>query len=166
MAWISLVLGAMGVASGMLQALLLLGVPADGLLPQLLGPMGAEVVLPPMLLWVFEHLQLLNFLSLLSSALVTWLSWGLLQRREWGRLGFIAVLGGGALLGLVAAALFGKLLAASGTGTLADADPLVRSLLSAMQAVMWGGALMVAVLHGAIIWKLCTLAIRKEFRST
>lgn len=163
MAWISIALGALGAVSGVIQAAVLPALPIDAMLQQL---EGADAALPPALAWVFGHLQSLNLLSLLSSALFAWVSWGLLKRREWGRLGFIAFLALGALAGIVGAAWFGRVLdGLGGGGALAEAgvDPLLQSLQSAMRAMMWLGAVAVALLHGAIVWKLCTPAIRAEF---
>lgn len=161
MAWISIALGAMGAVSGLLQA---------AALPMLSGALlqpleDAGVALPPALAWLFDHLQLLNLLSLLSSALFAWVSWGLLKRREWGRLGFIAFLVLGALAGIIGAAWFGHVLDGLGGGAVAEAgaDPLLQQLQSAMQMLMWLGAAAVALLHGGIVWKLCTPQIRGEF---
>ena len=164
MAWISIALGVLGTVSGLMQAALLPALPVEALLQPL---QGADATLPPALAWTFGHLQLLNLLSLLSSALFAWVSWGLLKRREWGRLGFIAFLVLGALAGIVGAAWFGHVL--DGLGTLdggENVDPLLQSLQSAMRTMMWLGAVMVVVLHGAIVWKLCAPAIRAEFVRT
>ncbi len=158
MAWISIALGVLGVVSGLMQAALLPALPVEAMLQPL---EAADAALPPALAWTFGHLQLLNLLSLLSSALFAWVSWGLLKRREWGRLGFIAFLVLGALAGLVGAAWFGHILDGLGGGE--DIDPMLQSLQSAMRTMMWLGAVAVALLHGAIVWKLCTPAIRAEF---
>jgi len=158
MAWISIALGVLGAASGLLQAAMLPALPIDTLLQQV---DEAGAALPPALAWLFGHLQLINLLSLLSSALFAWVSWGLLKRREWGRLGFIAFLALGALGGFIGAAWFGHVL--DGLGGDGDVDPLLQSLQSAMRTLMWLGAVAVALLHGAIIWKLCTLQVRAEF---
>lgn len=161
MAWISIALGVLGAVSGLIQAAMLPVLPVEVMLQPL---EGADAVLPPALAWMFGHLQLLNLLSLLSSALFAWVSWGLLKRREWGRLGFIAFLALGALAGLVGAAWFGHVLdGLGGLGGGENADPLLQSLQSAMRTMMWLGAIVVVLLHGAIVWKLCTPAIRAEF---
>lgn len=158
MAWISIALGALGAISGLMQAAMLPMLPIDTMLQPL---DEAGMALPPALAWMFGHLQLLNFLSLLSSALFAWVSWGLLKRREWGRLGFIAFLVLGALAGIAGAAWFGHVFDGLGGGD--NVDPLLQSLQSAMRTMMWLGAAAVALLHGAIVWKLCTPQIRGEF---
>lgn len=161
MAWISIALGVLGMVSGLMQAAMLPALPVEAMLQQL-G--GADVALPPALAWMFDHLQLLNLLSLLSSALFAWVSWGLLKRREWGRLGFIVFLALGALAGIVGAVWFGHVLdGLGGLGGEDYVDPMLQTLQSAMRTMMWLGAVLVLLLHGAIVWKLCTPAIRAEF---
>lgn len=161
MAWISIALGVLGAVSGLMQAALLPALPVEAMLQPL---EGTDASLPPALAWMFGHLQLLNLLSLLSSALFAWVSWGLLKRREWGRLGFIGFLVLGALAGFIGAAWFGHVLDGIGGGE--DIDPMLQSLQSAMRTMMWLGAVAVALLHGGIVWKLCSPAIRAEFAPT
>lgn len=166
MAWISLALGLAGVASGIVQGVMLLAVPADRMVQDLLAMTAPGVELPPALRWTFAHLGLLNFLSLLSSALLTVVSYGLLKRFEWGRLGFMLFLAASALAGLLGALAFVDVLAqASGMAgaDIAEIDPAFHRLQSAMKVAMVVAALLVAVLHGAIIWKLCRPEIRAEF---
>ncbi|MFT4255466.1 MAG: hypothetical protein QM599_00635 [Pseudoxanthomonas sp.] len=160
MAWISLAMGALGVASGLMQALTLPLLRPETMLQPL---QQAGVELPPALLWMFAHLQALNLLSLLSSALFAWVSWGLLQRREWARLAFIAFLLLGALGGFAGAALFGHVIEWMNRQG-GDIDPMLASMQRAMRAVLWVCALLVAALHGWIAWKLCQPAVRAEFR--
>ncbi|MFT3761543.1 MAG: hypothetical protein QM761_02820 [Pseudoxanthomonas sp.] len=165
MAWISMAMGGLGVASGLVQAPLLPLLRPEAML-QPLQQAGFE--LPPALHWMFGHLQMLNLLSLLSSALFAWVSWGLLKRREWARLGFIAFLGLGAVGGCAGAVLFGRVVewvnrqgGADGGGI----DPMLASMQHAMQASLVVSAFLVVVLHGWIAWKLCTREVRAEFRS-
>lgn len=156
MATLSLALGALGGVSGLLQALALAALPGDALL----GPfLAAGVPLPPVLRWTLDHLQALNLAGTLASVVMVGLSWGLLARREWGRRGFIALLVLAALANFVALALLPSF---AGAGNGLD-DAAFRQVQQAMQAVLWAGALAVAVLHGWIVWMLCRPAIRAEF---
>ncbi|RYZ70540.1 MAG: hypothetical protein EOP91_13225 [Lysobacteraceae bacterium] len=150
MGWISLALGILGVVSGIMQALMLLALPADRLVAGLLATLAPDAQLPPALRWVLEHLDLLNLLSLLSSVLFSLVSWGLLKRYEWGRLGFIWFLACSAVAGL------------AGAFALARA-PLLLQLQSATAMVVLVAAALVAALHAAIIWKLRSKAVRDEF---
>lgn len=167
MAWISLALGLMGVASGIMQGVMLLAMPADRMMQDLLGVIApGEAQLPPAILWVFGNLGLLNFLSLLSSALFAVVSYGLLKRFEWGRVCFVLFLAASALAGILGATVFVHFLSlASGmTGAeIAEIDPAFQSLQSAMKVAMIVAALLIAALHGAIIWKLYRPEIRAEF---
>ena len=166
MAWISLALGVAGMASGIVQGMMLLAMPTDRMLHDFLGVIAPEAQLPPAMLWVFGNLGLLNFLSLLSSALFAMVSYGVLKRFEWGRVGFVLFLAASALAGLSGAAVFVHFLSVAygmnGTD-IAAIDPAFQSLQSAMKTAMVVAALLIAVLHGAIIWKLYRPEIRAEF---
>jgi hypothetical protein len=166
MAWISLALGLMGVASGIMQGVMLLAMPADRMAQDLLGVVAPETQVPPAIPWIFGNLGLLNFLSLLSSALFAAVSYGLLKRFEWGRVGFALFLAASALAGILGAAVFVHFLslAYGMTGAeIAEIDPAFQSMQSAMKVAMVLAALLIAVLHGAIIWKLYRPEIRAEF---
>jgi len=167
MAWISLALGVAGVASGVAQGLMLLVTPVDRELQELLAAIAPGVELPPALRWTIDHLGLLNFLSLLSSALFTAVSYGLLKRFEWGRVGFALFLAASALAGVLGAAAFVHALPPADGMAAADIaaiDPAFQGLQSAMKLVMGVGAALIAALHGAIIWKLYRPEIRAEFK--
>lgn len=161
LALVSLALGALGVASSLLQ---FVSVPMfDALQPQrLFAQFG--IALPAQLQWMLDHLGLLNGISLVASASTAWASWGLWKRREWGRVGFIAVLAAGALACIGGAAwclrLFDAMLMQA--GTLLDDNDL-RAALRLLHATTWCGTALVVLLHAGIAWKLCTRAIRAEF---
>lgn len=166
-AWLSLALALLGVVTGVLQGVMLLATGQDrGLLDALAAGAGG-LAMPAPLLWAFDHLGLLLLLSVFSSALWAAASWGLLQRREWGRFGFIVLLAAGALFAFAGAFAFDRLLAgltAQAGLDPADIDPLLANMQAATRLVMYGGALLIALLHAAIAWKLCTPAVRAEFR--
>ncbi len=166
-AWVSLALALLGVVTGVLQGVMLRALGQDrGLLDALAAGAGG-LAMPPPVLWVFDHLGLLLLLSVLSSALWAAASWGLLKRREWGRFGFIVLLAAGALLAFAGAFAFDRLLAGLDARAGLDPagiDPLLANMQAATRVVMYGGALLIALLHAAIAWKLCTPAVRAEFR--
>ena len=167
MAWISLAFGLVGVASGIIQGVMLLAMPADRMLQDLLGAIAPEAQLPSAMLWIFGNLGLLNFLSLLSSALFAAVSYGLLKRFEWGRMGFVLFLAASALIGVFGAARLRPLPVPGQRRHDRHRDhrnrPHFPSLQSAMKMAMIVAALLIAVLHGAIIWKLYRPEIRAEF---
>ena len=73
----------------------------------------------------------------------------------------------GALAALAGAYAFGAMLDwanAQAGGDIATLDPMLAQLQASMKLIMYLGMLAIAALHGAIVWKLCTPAIRAEFR--
>ncbi|MEO6518925.1 MAG: hypothetical protein ABIO17_08045 [Pseudoxanthomonas sp.] len=165
MACLSIAMGVLGVVSGLTQGVVLLSVDPAALLRPQLEALG--ITLPPQLVWLFNHLGLLNLLSLLSSGVVSVVSWGLLKRHEWGRRGFIACLALGAVLGCFFAAWFAQAMAwitgLAGTDPAAT-DPMLQAMQSTMTATMVVSAALIAAVHAGIIWKLCAPAIRAEFQ--
>ena len=166
-AWLSLALALFGVAGGILQGAMWQAGGFDRHLQDILAAGAGGVTPPPAGLWLLEHLGSLLLLSVLSSALWAVASWGLLQRREWGRFGFIILLAAGALFAFAVAfacdRLLADLIAAVGVDP-ANRDPLLANMRAATRLAMYGGALTIALLHAAIAWKLCTPAVRAEFR--
>ena len=165
MGWVSFALGVMGVASGVLQAILLAAMPPlRTLFGAALGPDG--MAMPSALAWMFDHMQALNAVSLLLSAAFARVSWDLVQRRERGRRGFIGFLALGALLGFAGVAWYLRLLddMRAGMAGLGSDDPLAAGMQSALRAMAWLAAGLIAGLHAGIAWWLCRPAVRAEFR--
>ncbi len=128
---------------------------------------------PPAMQWAARHALSLTLLMLLLSVALLAVSWALLRRREWGRIGFIV------FLVLVAVANFAML-------------PLVDGMFDAMQSILPAGfldspeggkalaqmrasrwtallsigatALAFAGLHGWLVLKLCRDEVRALFR--
>jgi len=167
MAWLSLAVALMSAAGSALQALLAMVMPRLGDFSGLLPP---DTPAPPSVAWLGEHLVGLSVLGVLVSLGVAWISWALLQRREWARLAFIAVLALVALANfasiplanaMVALALSGMDPGGDATTQLVDAG---APLLAAVRTMAWVGSVLIAVVHGGIIWQLCRPAIRAEFQ--
>lgn len=167
---ISLGMAAIGVFSGLVQAALL-GLTPGELVTRLQAGLGASAAslpaLPPALSWPLAHLAGLNALGLLLSAAFLAVSWGLLQRRNWARLGFIAFLLLGVLLNLGGLAAMWQmqqwiLEANAGLG-----DPAlqlrIQGLASATMGVAAVCTLLLAVLHFWLIQRLRAPAVRAEF---
>lgn len=167
MAAISLALGGFGALGNLLQLLLAWTLPSASLAAGLLPP-GTPVPAP--LLWLDAHLAGLSLAGALLSAVLAWIAWGLLRRREWARQGFIAGLVLAALanfagLPLVDALFDGLLQGMAGPD--ADLRELQAMTHALRQILFWSclaSALLVAALHGWIAWKLCRPEIRAEFR--
>jgi hypothetical protein len=166
LARISLVLAALGMAWALAQMVVVLLVP-DAAVARL----GAGPPLPG-LAWTLRHRHALALATLLLALLFLVASWGLLRRREWARWTFIVLLLAGAAANFAGLALIGPFF-----DTIVDLYPaqLLDSpdghrFVAQMQlnrqatyATSLVGALALASLHGWIIWKLCTAAVRAEF---
>jgi len=166
MAWLSLALGLLGVISGLLQAAVFASLDLGNQLAAGLEQGGAQALLPPQLLWVFQHLQLINGLSTLAALVTTVVSWGLWQRREWGRVGFIALLLLSAALGIAFSVWMAGVmdtLLKQAAGDPALVDPMVGQMLAMYKTTLYVGSLVIALLHGGLAWKLHTPEIRAEF---
>ncbi|MET0581801.1 MAG: hypothetical protein ABWZ08_07510 [Pseudoxanthomonas sp.] len=169
LAWISIALALLGVVYGVLQTLMGMLMPQDYYL-RMLNPYGGELPqLPPLFHWIYTHTLLMGLLMTALSAIFLWVSWGMLKRREWGRKGFIAVLVLGALWQFVCLLAIPQLIEAVlaiQAGALPQGQSLPPELESFMTAAMLMGAVVALVfagLHGWLVWKLCTPAIRAEF---
>ncbi len=124
--------------------------------------------LPAAASWLLTHLGGIAWSFLLTSAAFLAASWGLLRRRPWGWWGFVAFMVLGALVNFAGIALVEHVF--DWVETL-PRDPTMQELqdgLTIMRQVslvtMWGTAIAFAVLHGAIVWKLCRPEVRAEFR--
>lgn len=168
LARISMVMAALGLAWALAQMLLALLLP-DAAVARL----GALPDAPPGLLWTLEHRHALSLAVLLVAGLFLAAAWGLLKRREWARIAFILLLVAGALANFAALALirpfFDGLQGMFPAEMLATPDG--QRLTAQMQynrTVMFAtsllGAVAFACLHGWIVWKLCTAAVRGQFR--
>ncbi len=170
LAWISIVAGALGVTYSVVQLLTGLFVPEFQM--QMLNPAGAELpALPPVMQWYYDNTVWLALGSLLMSAALLAVARGLLRRREWARLGFIALLVLGTLwqLGMVwmvPQIIEGTLavqMAMLPPGELDDLGGFMQSMTTMFTAVTAVVVLVFAALHAWIVWKLCTGPVRAEF---
>ena len=111
--------------------------------------------------YLFEHLGPLSWLFLLGSVATLVCSIGLLRRRNWGRLGVIALLVVGVLqqFGLFAI----QLSMGASVGVPGETPQEIKAVLVLLQVV--GGILTVAqvAVCAWLIWKLGTPTIRAEF---
>ena len=169
LARISLVLAALGVAWALAQMLFALLLP-DAVVARL----AAQPELSRGVLWTLEHRHALSLVLLLVAGLFLAAAWGLLRRREWARMAFILLLVGGALANFAALALIGPFF--DGLQDMFPAEMLAspegQRFAAQMQfnrtvtlVTSLAGALVFAALHGWIVWKLCTPAVRDQFRS-
>ena len=165
---ISMVLAVLGVLWALVQMGFALLLPDS-----VVASVAAQPEAPSAVIWMLEQRNALALAMLALSLLFLAVAWGLLKRQEWGRLGFIALL----LLG--AAANFAALLLVDPFfDSLRDMFPAQRldspdgrQFIAQMRFnrnMTWAsgllGAIGIGALHGWIVWKLCTAAVRAEFR--
>ncbi|MCC5092371.1 MULTISPECIES: hypothetical protein [Xanthomonas] len=170
MAWVSLLLGVASALTNLLQILLIVLVPGSTALPL---PPGMRM--PASWQWLIDHGVSLSALGVVLSVAFAWMSWALLQRREWARIGFVLVLVITGLLNFGGLALIGPLF--DGLQSMLPADILHSPEWPQMQArlqttrlmalLLTGiGALVIALFQCALAWRLCAPAVRAEFAAS
>lgn len=168
LARISLVLAVLGVLWALVQALLLMLMP-DTVVAQA----AAQPEVPAAVVWTLQHRNALALAVLGLAVLFLVVAWGLLKRQEWGRLGFIALLLAGAVANFAGLFLVNPFF--DGLQGMFPAEmldtPEGQRFTAQMQfnrnmtfASGLLGAVGIAALHGWIVWKLCTDAVRAEFQ--
>ena len=167
---ISILLGVLGVVYAIGQWAVLMVLP-DDLLAR--GFPNGSPELPPLpstLRWLLDHLDAMAWLTLLSSLLFLAVSWGVLKRNDTARLGFIAIMVLGTLMNFASIVLLLQVLDwvnQIGTSLQVEGQGMPGQM-QASNAVSMGmgviSALAFAALHGWIIYKLCTPAVRAEFK--
>ena len=165
---ISTVLAVLGVLGALAQMLFAVLLP-DTAVAQVV----AQPEAPTAVVWVLQHRSALALAMLAMSLLFLAVSWGLLKRQEWGRLGFIALLLLGAAANFAALLLVDPFLdglhhmfPAQMLDSLEGQQFIAQMRFNRNMAYASGllGAVAIAALHGWIVWKLCTAAVRAEFR--
>ena len=106
--------------------------------------------------------------SLLGSIAALATGWGLLNRREWARKAFIALLGYATIIGFVDAFLVpGQMVEAYSGAISLGAPPLspneLEGVISRLQLLAYGVAVLFAAINLAIIVKLRSAPVREEF---
>lgn len=167
---LSLVMGVLSILWSLFQLLLV------GLLGQLdiIGWMQQhEMPVPTSMHWISEHMLSMTLLLLLSSVAFLAVSWAMLKRREWGRIGFIV------FLVVVAIANFALLPLVQGMfdGMAAIVPPEFlnspdgQEMRAQLQMSRWTmlitatiTAISFAGLHGWLVIKLQRDDVRKQFR--
>lgn len=171
MAKISLLIGAAWLLYALGQAGLVALLP-DGAIERTLLRIG--VLLPPLLQWCVDHLLALSVLSAVLALLFCVVAWGLLRRREWARLGFVAFLVVTGLGNFASLPLLWQffetmnLLLPEAIRQTAEGAQLQAELQMGRVVSLATGAataLVFAALHGWIVYQLYRPAIRAEFRA-
>lgn len=163
LAWMVIVPSALGVVISTLQNILIFTViPVDQM--ALPSGQGAEH-LPAFAVFMFEHIRavfavfwLLMVMSLASGI-------GLLRRKEWARLVFIALMGLNILWNI--AGLFVQQSVFSSMSTMPEAPPEFRAQFESMAKTMWVASIAMAVgfsaVSGWLMWRLASGPVKAEF---
>lgn len=166
---ISLLLGVLGVLYALAQWAVLMLLPDDFMQRAFATADEQLPPLPSMLRWLLDHLDALAWIALLSALLFLLASWGVLKRNNPARLGFIALMVLGTLMNFASIALLMQMVAwMDQLGIrMEEHGQGMAGQMQASNAISMGmgvaSALAFAALHGWIIYKLCTPAVRAEF---
>ncbi len=152
--WIMLIAGLLGVV-GLGLNMVFLGLDEQGGGGVSLTPDGVPEM-PPLFFRILERLWLILGLAWASCLVMGLAGLGVVRRREWGRLLSILLLAISVLVGFVGA--YASLGADAAT---MDGAMIPRPVSIVLNT---GLALLTAALHGWLIWKLNTPAVRAEFK--
>lgn len=167
MAMISIALGIVCTAYGVLQAVMVTVFVRNEPLRSALAELKA-VDLPAFAEWLLSHLPAAGWsFALLSGAFLA-SSVGLLKRREWGRQTFIAFMVVGAAVNFLGVWLLMAVFdwvesLPMAAESLAMQVELARLRMVSL-ATTAGSAVVFAAPHAGIVYQLCTSAVRAEFR--
>lgn len=167
LAWSFIVLGVVSVAWGLVQFLVIqVFVDQEALRAGMRTEHSVEK-LPEAVRFILSNIKLLATVMLVASAAMLWISIGLLQRRNWARWGFIA------LMVLAAAGHLAPLAGGAGmvtwaTDLLSGAGGGVHQSVSGAARVAWLVFAVLNLLLAAVFawigWKLTRPEVRAEFR--
>ncbi|MFT4198960.1 MAG: hypothetical protein QM601_13850 [Pseudoxanthomonas sp.] len=167
--WVTVVLGALGAAQELVQALVSLAVPGGALAGAFAPYGGPPPQLPPILQWYLQHGTAMGMLGLAISVLLTWIGLDLVRRRPWARPAFIAYLALGTVMMLATVATLPALMQAIVEAQFAqaglEAPAELQDVIHAYAVLVMAMCGVFALLHAWLAWKLCTPAIRAEFRA-
>ncbi|WP_368563104.1 hypothetical protein [Pseudoxanthomonas sp. UTMC 1351] len=167
MAVISIVLGIVGTAYGLLQMVVVTVLLDSDSVRSAFAEIPAES-LPPFANGLIAYLPAMGWGFVLMSGAFLAASVGLLKRYEWGRLLFIVFMVVGAAANFVGvwllAAVFDWLQSLPVSADAAYLQAELAQLRVTSLAMTSGSAVVFAALHGWIVYQLCTRAIRSEFR--
>jgi hypothetical protein len=166
LAWITIVPAALGVVISTLQNILFFTVmPMD---PQSLPSVPDMEQMPAFVTFMLAHLRamfvafwLMTVVSLVSGI-------GLLRRKEWARLFFIALMGLSIVWNMAGVYLQQSFFSA--IPSMAEAPPEFSAQFESMASTMWVVSIAMAVAFSAVsvwlIWRLSSAPIKAEFGAT
>jgi hypothetical protein len=169
LAWISIVFSGFAVFVGVIQNIAINTIfPLQEMQNQAaLGQAGAHggPAMPAPMLFMLQHIQAIVALTLLSFILAFVISVGLLKRKNWGRIGFIAMMALGIAWNLGGLILQQQMFAAMNFPVQGDDDMGADfgKMMTFMKIFSLVLTLGLTALNGWIIKRLCSAEIRQEF---
>lgn len=164
-AWVFIVLSGLALAAGALQGAVFGAMFQDPLMREGFAKMPAGM--PPVVVWMLEHVQVLVLGSVLVSAAKLACSIGLLRRRNWARLGFVALLGLAIACNLAGLVLQFEVIDVVREELRAEAaggGPDLQGVVTVMMVMATVFALAYVALYAWIAKRLLSPAIAAEFR--
>lgn len=166
LAWISIACSGFAVVISLLQNLMIfLLVPREEM-REALNQASASEHMPNMIKFMFAHFELLFMMFFIGSILMLVVSVGLLNRKNWARLAFIALMGLSILSNFVGLAL--QQVFMSQMSIPADAPADFQEVFHTIQtlSLVFGTifSLGFSALFGWTIWRLRTPEIVEEFK--
>ncbi|MGH8443743.1 MAG: hypothetical protein ACREVL_00690 [Solimonas sp.] len=164
--WIDIIASAFGVlVCGAMVAVFYWVFPVDRLMAQLQA-LPEFQHFPPLAMTIFSYVDVLSLASLLVWLLSLAIGIGMVTRREWGRIGFVVLLGISGVWSLAGLVLQPYLM--SQFPMPADMPPDLRAqfdeMMRNMRYMNYAFSLAFTGLFFWLAWKLCTPAVIAEFR--
>ncbi len=165
-AWIFIALSGFGALIGILQNIMIQAVFRSGEFGHAMQTAPGQPSLPPMATFMFEHVQWFFLAMLLVNLFMLACSIGLLKRRNWARLCFIAIMILGVIwqvVGLIMQATMFSFMRDQFSAAQMQGAPDMGAFFIAMGLVSVVFALAFGALFGWIAWKLASKPITAEF---
>lgn len=163
LAWLVIVPSALGVVITTLQNVLVFTVmPLD----QMTHPSGPGTEhMPAIAVFMFEHIRAMLALFWLMTLVSLVSGIGLLKRKEWARLMFLALLGLSILWNI--AGLFIQQSVFSSMTAMPEAPPEFRDQFNSVASTIWAVSIAMTVgfsaVSGWMMWRLSTAPVKAEF---
>lgn len=162
LAWIFIVLSGFAVFISLLQNIMIsLFFPAERMQAVMQDPQAQQM--PPVFRLIFGNFFLIVRAFLIAALAVLAVSIGLLRRKNWARVAFIAMMVLGVLWNLGGVMLFFTSFPTFPRNTPAETAKNFEQMLSVMRFAMAAMAIALSVLFGWIVRKLASDGVRAEF---
>ncbi len=160
LAWFSIAVSILATLSSLMQNIMLNFVFPKDMFEQLAAQGGDQ--LTGLAVIIFSHYRTFALVGMLMSIVMLVVSVGLLHRKRWAHVAFVVLLAISIVAGFAPLLFSGSILPALTSVDGVDAQ-LATEVATLFRGVLLALALLFAVLHGWLLYKLCTPKIRAEF---